>query len=341
MLRFPDLELPPDHPDRDLLTAIARRLDVPDGGLALLGSMSEYIQHGLAITPQLRDAPRQQALTDRFLTPALPALEILLLKLRAELDPALRQTRPFRGSKPYPLGQCLEITKAVQQRLATLDATELSGSAAEACAALREFVDAGGQVRRAWGDLRGRHFQNALIVGTLYVDVANDTVVITKPAVEILPFAKADFKPIADYIHFARIAQRYWNHRILPNHVLPQLAPYLPLIQIAPNGGLRLGSLNPYMLSLTLGTGFSPSEQALAASALPPRIFDSLGAALRGGPIPVAGSAEEGREAALAACRAYRTQARCDCAASFNNAMAAAREVNRRLAKLIAVPKAA
>ncbi|RAK60322.1 hypothetical protein DJ021_11145 [Phenylobacterium hankyongense] len=322
--------------DEPLRAEIAARLGVPAGQIALARSMSEYIQIMLAETPQLRDAPRQQELTDRFLAPVLPALEILLLKLRAELDPVLRQVPPADGSQPYPLGQCLQISMAVQQRLESLDPAGLCGPAATAHAALRAFVAAGGEVRRAWGDLRGQYFQNALIVGTLYVDVANDTVVPTKPPVEILPFAQADFRPIADYVHFARIAERYWNYRFLPNHVLPELAPYLPLIQITPTGRASLGPLDRYMLGLTLANGFAPSEQALAAPALAPTTFDGLRDALRGGPIPVAASAEEGRQAALACCRTYRADRKTDCAVSFNRVMAAGREVNRQLARLVA-----
>lgn len=337
MLRIPDLDLPLNHPDRAQLATIAKRMDVPEGGVGLLGSMAEYVRYGQAVKPQLGDVRQQQALTDRFLVPVLPALEALFLVLRADLDAELREVQPLRGEKPYPIGQCLEITLAVQGRLESLDTVELSGAAAEGRAALLAFVDSGGEVRRAWGDLRGQYFQNALIVGTLYVDVSNDTVVVTKPPVEILPFVDADFKPIADYLHFAQIAQRYWKHRILPNHLLPQLAPYLPLIQIAPNGGLRFGSLDPYMLSLILENGFSPSEQVLVGSAVPPAIFDSLSAALQDGPTPVAATAKDGREAALAACRTYRAQARFDCAASFNDAVTAGREANQRLGKLVAV----
>lgn len=340
MLRIPDVDLPLNHPDRSRLAEIAKHFDVPAGAVGLMGSLADYVEYGQAVKPQLRDARQQQALTDRFLTPVLPSLDALFRAVRTDLDRELREAQPFHSGKPYPLGQCLEITQAVQRRLEGLHAMELSAAAAQARAALRAFVDAGGEVRRAWGDLRGQYFQNALIIGTLYVDVANDTVVVTKPPVEILPFADAAFKPIADCLHFARIAQSYWKHRILPNHLLPELAPYLPLIQIKPGGRLQLGSLSPYMLSLILENGFSPSEGVLVARALSPAIFDSLGAALQDGPTPVAANAAGGRAAALTACRTYRAQGKFECAASFNDALMAGHEVNRRLARLVVAPRA-
>lgn len=303
--------------------------------------MSARIREALAETPEVRDPRRQQALTERFLRPVLPGLERLLLDIRRELDPILRAAHPARGAQAYPLGRCREITVAVQERLAQLDPARLSGPQAEAFAALRGFMAAGGEMRRAWGDLRGLYFQNAMVVGALYVDVANDTVVPTKPPVEILPFAQADFTPIADYRHFARIARSYWKCRFWPNHLLPQLAPYLPLILISASGRVRLEPSAGFMLALTLSKGFLPSEQALAAPALSPAVFARLRAALDVRSTPVAGSAADGRAEALAWCRTYRAEGRALCPDAFSRAVAAGREVNRELARLVVTPQAA
>lgn len=341
MLRFPDRDLPVDDPDRAGLAAVAGRLGVPAARVALSGSMSEYVADALSCRPVVEDLPRQQALTETHLLPVLPGLRSLFLGLRAGLDPGLRQTWPLANGAAYPLGRCLEITVAVQARLEHLDPANLGPAEATALTALRAFQAAGGEVRRAWGDLRGAYFQNALIVGDLYVDVSNDTVVVTKPPVEILPLARAGFSPIADHAHFARIAGRYWKRRFLPNHLLPELAPYAPLIQIAPNGGLRLGPLDRYMLGLTLADGFASSEAALDAPPLPAGVFESLAAALQDGPVAVAATALQGRASATALCRSWRAEGRAGCAASFNRAILAAAEVNRRLGRMIVAPKAA
>lgn len=301
--------------------------------VALAGSMSEFVENLLAETPQVRDAARQAPLTARFLAPAVPALEALFRHLRADVDPVLRRTFPA-GAKPYPLGRCREITEAVQARLAAVDPADLPRAAAEGLAAISAFQAAGGSVHAAWGDLRGRYFQNALIAGALYVDVANDTVVMEKPPVEILPFAEAGFRPISGYGHFARIAASYWGLRLLPNHLLPGLAPYLPLIQIDPQGAVRLGPSSRVLLGRTLAAGFRPSEAALAAAPLPPGLFAGLRGALADGSDVVAASPQAGRAAALAACAAFRDEGLPGSAAAYNRAMAAARRANRRLAGL-------
>jgi hypothetical protein len=331
MLRFPVAEFASGASQRLLPDASADRV-------TFVGSLAEYVAQGLDRTPEVRDPARQGALTDRFLRPALPGLRALFLELRTGLDTALREAQPARGGKPYPLGQCLEITLAVERRLEDLAPGQFEGAAAEACAAFLAFRAAGGEVRRAWGDLRGQFFQNALIVGTLYVDVANDTVVTTKPPVEILPFPDADFRPIADYVHFARIAQRYWKHDILPNHLAPELAPYFPLIQISPSGAIRVGPAGSPLLSLTLSQGFHPSERALAGPAMPALFFDSLRAALGDAPAAVAADPEQGRAAAIANCIRYRAEARFDSAKAFNRAMVGRQALNGALARLVAVP---
>ncbi len=337
MRRFPD-ELPEGHPDRHDLAVVARRLDIPGRRIVLSPSMDDYIAEAMARRPAVFDRARQQALTDTHLRPVLPALMRLLLRLRAHLDPVLRATKPDLNGAPYPLGQCLEITLAVQARLQDMmgdrrPMRDLDAAEARALDALRTFCAAGGLVRRVWGDLRGAYFQNALIVGVLYVDVANDTVVVTKPPVEILPFADADISPIADFDHFTRIAGRYWRQRFAPNHLLPELAPYMPFLQVSENGVVSIGPINSYMLALTLAGGFAPSLRVLDAPPLNLDLFAGVAAVVRGGPMAVAGSPEAGRAAALAACRAGSASGRMD-ADALNRAIVAAHDVNRRLASV-------
>jgi hypothetical protein len=317
------------------MSAAARRLS---------GGLPDFVCELLAETPVVQDRARQAALTARFLTPRLGQLDALFRALRAGVDTAMREARPTFGGKPYPLGQCLWITQAVQARLeddAGAAGATLSGAAAEGWTALAAFRAAGGRVRRTWGDLRDQYFQNALVVGTLYVDVSNDTVVRTKPPVEILPFEAAGFRPVADFAHFARIAERYWGHRVLPNHVLPQLAPYLPLVEIGPTGQVRFGTFNRCLLGTTLSEGFAPSEAALAGAPMPPGVFAGVGAALAGGPLTVAQSAEAGRLAALRACRSYRARGLDVRADAYAQAIAAGQAANRALATLVAVPQGA
>lgn len=253
--------------------------------------------------PRVIDAPRQQALTERFLLPAWDALNSLFLGIRARLDPQLAQQQPSKWGKPYPLGQCLEITLAVKRDLRTLNPASLHGDAAQGYAALSAFLSHGGAMDQVWGDLRGEYFQNAFLAGTLYIDVSNDTVVRSKPPVEIMPLAGAQFSAVADFQHFARIAGRYWQATMHPNHLLPALAPYYPFIAAIPGGGIRLEADSAYMVLLAQRQAFRSSQAVLATAPLTDALFQPLRRALAATSLVVADNPAQGRTAALHHCQ--------------------------------------
>lgn len=255
--------------------------------------------------PRVLEPTRQQSLTEQHLLPAVPALQVLMQGIRAKLDPALRAAQPVKWGKPYPLGQCLEISLAVKARLRTLNPATLGGESARGHAALAAFLGAGGHMHQVWGDLRGEYFQNAFLAGTLYIDVSNDTVVPTKPQVEILPFEEARLSPVADFAHYARLATRYWQAQVVPNHLLPELAPYYPLFAFIPGMGLRLEADSGYMVALTHAGGFAPSRAVLDAEPMNAHWFAMLTHALgHSGPCVLAVNPAQGRQLALAACAA-------------------------------------
>ncbi|WP_348696934.1 hypothetical protein [Duganella fentianensis] len=270
-------------------------------------SIARKVRHAvLPNEPRIIDAQRQAALTASYLQPWLTELEIFFLTVRARIDEKLLPLCPYKLGKPYPLGQCLEISLEAQQMLKAIDPAMLDSPAAQAGhRAFLAFRRAGGTLRQVWGDLRGEFFQNAFQLGSLYVDVSNDTVTPTKPKVEILPFVDARFIPIRDFQHFSRIAQRYWKVEVYPNHVLPEIAPYCPLIYRRNDGALMLAEASSYMLALTWAGGFRPSEEVLAQGELPLALFQQVSAALAGHG-ELAADPASGRMRALAACRTLR-----------------------------------
>lgn len=206
------------------------------------------------------------ALTRRFLTPAAAEIEQALLALRIQTDQVLGNNAPSRYGKPYPLGYCWEISNDVAGRLRKRIARPVTPGER----ALSAFLKNGGRGRHLWGALRGKYFQNAFQFGQLYIDVANDTVDIRKPKIEILPMEDAGFALIQDAAHFARISQAYWGVRIYANHALPSLAPAFPMIGVDSWGRARLQSSSQYMFELFCGDGFMRSEQWLDQGEAPP-----------------------------------------------------------------------
>ncbi len=248
----------------------------------------------------------QQTLTERYLLPALPALRALLVELRGRLDPVLSARAPVKLGRPYPLGQSMEITQALHEMLGGLNAGTLPGRAAEGYAALSAFHALGGSLRQVWGALRGTHFHNAFLFGTLYVDVAADSIAPGGAKVDIAPFRQARMTPVRDHRHFALLAQSAWHATVYPNHVLPALAPYAPLIMLVPGGSVRIEADAPYMGELALAGGFTSSADALNGPAMPPDLFNLVADTLRKAGITVAGNAAKGQQEALGMCVRYR-----------------------------------
>lgn len=282
--------------------------------------------------PRIIDHDVQSELTERLLLPALEQLKAFFLATRAQVDAELFDAKPLKDGKPYPLGQCLEISCAVEARLPYFVASARDAGAAQGHAAFSAFLHAGGTFRLVWGDLRGEFFQNAFQLGTLYVDVANDTVTVTKPKVEILPFAEAGFLPVADFRHFGRIAARYWQHDVYPNHVLPTLAPYFPLIHIARMGTVSIRPANEYMLALTMAGRFRPSEDMLRDPAMPEDLFDHVAKALAGTGSTIPTNPDDGRAQALQACTDYREKRWHASSRQTGTFISAALDANHRLA---------
>lgn len=294
--------------------------------------------HLWRLRPRLPNEPclhlpaAERALTQRHLLPALPALEAFFLAVRLQLDPALERLQPVKLGKPYPLGQCLEIAQAVEKRLRTVVETELPPEGAQGLRAFRAFLRAGGSLRQVWGDLRGQYFQNAFQLGSLYVDVSNDTVVPTKPKVEVLPFEAANFVPIRSFTQFRQIATSYWQDEIYPNHVLPELAPHCPLIHVSKEGRIKLHDATQYMLAMTHADAFRPSEAVLCEAAMPAEVFEQIRSALSGHGHRLPIDPEHGRRSALQHCRQYRAKRWHHQPRIVRDVIPAVKQINQQLA---------
>lgn len=286
--------------------------------------------------PRIADLKRAAVLTTQYLQPALAELEVFFPAVRAQVDPVLRAAAPIKNGKPYPLGQCLEISLAVDQCLKVLDLTKLSGPAQVGHQACSAFLAAGGTMRRIWGDLRGKYFQNAFLLGTLYVDVSNDTVVPTKPKVEILPFHESGLTPLADYAHFARIAAQYWEAQIYPNHVLPELAPSFPVVVVYPGGAVELRDSGDYLMTLNWSQSFRPAETYLSTALMDQGIFAHVQALLQGSGSRIPVSPTEGRRQALQHLRNQRKKRWHQQPQMQGQTLAAGHAVNRHLASAAA-----
>ena len=211
---------------------------------------------------------RQQKLTERFIVPALPQLEAEFLAIRADLDADMRrrlEANPAQAIKGdpsrYPKGYCLPITIGSFERFVQRG---IGSAGSEAFDAVWRFHQAGGVVGRIWGVLRERYFQNAMQFGSLYFDVANDTVDVRKPKIEHMPLAVSGFRNVESIADFVSIAERYWNCTILPNRYFLRMAPVAPLLRLdADRERLSLCSFSQAMHRMNIDDGFREVETFL------------------------------------------------------------------------------
>jgi len=222
----------------------------------------------------------QARLTAEMLAGRTDQLLALFQSLRRFVDPVV--SRQVAGLKRYPKGCCQEITEAVLNRLThqLLSADTEPGSALER---LQEFCRRGGRIRMVWGALRGVYFQNALQIGGLYIDVSNDTVVLTKPPVEILPLAEAGLATIETLADFCAIARPYWEVEIFANTVFPHLAPTCPLLMLRRDGRPSLGPMAEPMLALAVADRLREYRAWIETGPRPPgAMVDAIAAQCRG-----------------------------------------------------------
>lgn len=267
---------------------------------------SDIEQPLLPYEPRLLDNQKIKKLSALILRPALKSIEIFLLAVRAEIDVELQALRPEKNGKRYPLGQCLEITQAMEKRFMKMQNMYFRGAAADGRAALLKFLRAGGGIRQIWGDLRGEYFQNAFLIGDYYVDVSNDTVNPAKPKVEILPFENSQLSPIQNHHHFARLTQRYWKAHAFPNIILPEYAAHSPVLLVFSDGRVQFQPTSIYMTALTLRDRFTPSENFLADFEMPINLFENLKEILSSAHFQVPIDLSTGKAIARASCQDWR-----------------------------------
>jgi hypothetical protein len=244
---------------------------------------------------------QQRALTDAYLAQRIDALQAYFLGLRVQVDALLAPRLPAAAGKAYPYGRCEEITR----ELYALLATRLRQPQAPIEQLLHDFMAQGGIVRSVWGVLREQYFQNAVQFGGLYVDVANDTVDVNKAPVEILPLAASGLVAVRDLAHFRRTAESYWGATIYANHLLPSLAPLLPMVSVSP-GRLRSGlqSACDYMIALMCRDNFEQAEAWLREGPPPPD--EEAAALLADTPADLRPWTDKGRDEAILACQRAR-----------------------------------
>ncbi|TNE61306.1 MAG: hypothetical protein EP335_16530 [Alphaproteobacteria bacterium] len=194
---------------------------------------------------------RQTALSQKWLTPDIDNIIAGIARIRAGVDrqyeerksDAAGEAAPHLAGRTdirrYPYGYCEPIRDTVWHSLQ--HSVCQPGLGQGHFVALRRFLDEGGHWRCIWGELtHGPYLQNAIQIGTWYIDASNDTVVVTKPKLDVRPLADTNFRNVESLIQYFDVTSHYYDWDIYPNRVVPALAPVFPALAIHRSSGVLL-----------------------------------------------------------------------------------------------------
>lgn len=211
----------------------------------------------------MRVVPEQEAVTGAKLVRAMPAILERLRLHREAVDRECEDLRRRTDSREqrrhcglplasYPIGFCRVIRDAVWDR-ALADPVFVA------------LLSPGVLVRKVFVLLKGRYFQNAVQLGNLYVDVANDTVWVNKPKLEWAHVAEVDYRNAECWDYFGEVAQRYLNVVLYPNFLFPLGFPLAPFFAVRASGQIGLLFAQDIIFLKDLGEGM-PRLGALLAN---------------------------------------------------------------------------
>lgn len=147
----------------------------------------------------------------------------------------------------YPKGYCFPITNILFKAMNTDGFFEQYPDLSP----IQEYIKSG-DARVIWGACRGKYFQTAMQIGEWYVDVANDTVDVTKHKVEIhrMDSPECPFAFINDLKTYLSIKESYHDVNIFRNTVFPALSEDFPIISVSKSGGNLTLEPDPYLAKL-------------------------------------------------------------------------------------------
>jgi hypothetical protein len=201
----------------------------------------------------LRAQRDQETPTIRRLLPNIAAIVERLHVHRAAVDEVFFAKRTAQRSASsttagetsladYPLGFCGAIRDQVAERLA-------------ADPLFREMIGPGVVLKKVFILLKGVYFQNALQLGNLYVDVANDTVFIDKPKVEWLRIEEVNYQNAEDWRAVAEVGRKYYEVELYPNFLFPLAFPSAPYFAIRASGRIDFFQAQNILFLKDLGDG--------------------------------------------------------------------------------------
>lgn len=209
----------------------------------------------------MRASSDQEAPTRQRLLPNIEAILARLRMHRAAVDEVFLAKRAGLGTTSgathgeatlaaYPVGYCGAIRDQVFDRLGE-------------DRAFHELIGSDVVLKKVFVLLKGIYFQNALQLGNLYVDVANDTVFVDKPKVEWARIADVAFENAEDWPAVAAVGRHYYGVELYPNFLFPLAFPAAPYFAIRASGRIDFFQAQNVVFLKDIGDGLRRARALL------------------------------------------------------------------------------
>jgi len=175
----------------------------------------------------------------------------------------------------YPKGYCREISQGV-----------LNGMLRpENHLGYPELKASGIPIKKVFGIHSKRYFQNALQIGHLYVDPANNTVDKTKSPIEITHIDESPLEQISSYDQVIPVVESYWHLGVYPNIYFPLISFVCPVIVCAEGEARFLTTPIGHVSTFETQKDYAMARQfifdsAYSAKRLPQQTLDGMCAGL-------------------------------------------------------------
>ena len=189
-----------------------------------------------AYSIDVTDSKEQKELTKKYVLPIIDELMDLIILSRKEFDRGYLSSNSSKSTKTiygqidinhYPVGHCSIIRDGVFEIL-------------KKSSVIKELEEKGVIFKHLFVILDSSYTQNAIQLGNLFVDVANDTINPKKEAIYCEDIEDVDFENLEDYQSYYKMVEKYLNLKLYPNLYIPKIEDIFPVVALDADGKCSL-----------------------------------------------------------------------------------------------------
>lgn len=213
----------------------------------------------------------QKELTQIYVLPIIDELMDLIILFRKKFDREYLELNQSHDSSEnaiygkidinhYPVGHCSIIRDGVFEKMIESDI-------------IKSLLEKGVLFKHLFVILDDSYTQNAIQLGNLFIDVANDTVNPKKEAVYCELIEDIDFENLEEYNSYYEMVENYLNLKLYPNLYLPKIADIFPMIALDAEGRCSLFMQQEIILYKDISQNFALAKKFRASNRFQNRVL--------------------------------------------------------------------